>query len=442
MYSGHELLDLWLNSKEHFGRKLSQRQLAKKLGLNFNSMHGKIFKAQKSEVTLTEQHVDMIAQGNNIEYTAKGPRITTLEQLIEQCEIDLDEWIVDRHVINKWEVGAKSHSKKIIITPLFQVKAWLIKKKPEAIEPVISAIKINIGKYETAEPRKMHHGRALILSDMHFGFRRDVKTGQLDPFHDRAALATVLSLVKHVNPDVIVIAGDILDLAEWSDKFIRSPDMYNTTQPAIVEASWFLSQIRKLSPEVNVYLLEGNHEGRLSRAINKQVPYAFGLTQPHNGLPVLSVPNLLGLDQLGITYVGEYPNGELWLADNLRAIHGDRIRAKSGATATAVLDDAQATTLFGHVHRCELASRTVFDIGGARTISAFTPGCLCRIDGAVPAAKGRNNWQQGVGVVDFNEQLVAITPVPIEQGVAMYGGEQYKGKSYLAQLRANTGWAF
>lgn len=438
--NGKELLDLWLASG------LPQRQLAEKLGLNFNSMHGKIHRAQKSEDNLTndtKERIEMEDNTNTREYTSKGPRIKTLEQLIEECEINLDEWIVDRHVVNKWEVGAKNSLKEVVVHPLFQVKAWLTKREPEAILPVITPVEINFsGKYKFNKPKKVSHGRALILADMHFGFRRDVKTGQLEPFHDREALAVVFALIEDVNPDIIVIVGDILDLAEWSDKFIRSPDMYNTTQPAIVEAVWFLTQLRTMYPETDVYLLEGNHEKRVTTTINKHVPVAFGLSTARNGLPVLSVPNLLGLEPLGITYIGDYPNGEVWLSEDLRAVHGDVVRAKSGATASAILDDAQATTIFGHVHRTELASKTLRGIHGARTVSAFTPGCLCRIDGAVPAVKARMNWQQGIGVVDFNDTFVAITPVPIEQGVAMYQGKQYKGKDYLSQLKADTGWAF
>lgn len=58
-------------------------------------------------------------------------RIHTLEQLIEYCKIDLLLWQVDRFVVNKWEVGMSPLPKtsQPIVTPLFQVKAWLIKKQ-------------------------------------------------------------------------------------------------------------------------------------------------------------------------------------------------------------------------------------------------------------------------------------------------------------------------
>jgi len=437
-YTGEELLKLWQESG------LSQRQLAQELGLNFNILHGRIFRAQKSEgkLTSTEDRIEMEAQGNTKEYTSKGKRIKTLEQLIDECEINLDSWTITRHVVNKWEVGAKLDDGSILVEPLFQVKAWLTNRNPEPVEPVISAVDIKLSK-SLPTPRVFDstNGRVLVLADIHFGFLKNVHDGNLDAFHDRNALATILSLIRDIKPSMVVIVGDILDLAEWSDKFVRSPDMYNTTQPAVIEAAWFLGQIRMAMPDIRIVLLEGNHEERISRAINKQIPYAYGLISD-DGFPVLSIPHLLNLDKLGIEYIGKYPNGELWIGSNLRAVHGDVVRGKSGATAGAILDDTQVSTIFGHVHRIELATRTIFDIDGARSISAFSPGCLCRIDGIVPAIKGKMNWQQGVGVVDFSERFVAPMAIPIDKGAAMFGGKVYTSQDYLAQLKADTGFAF
>lgn len=69
---------------------------------------------------------------------SKSPRIKTLEDLIEACHIDLDEWEVERHIINKWEVGAKDKNQNIAINPLFQVKAFLKKRKKSEIKELIN----------------------------------------------------------------------------------------------------------------------------------------------------------------------------------------------------------------------------------------------------------------------------------------------------------------
>jgi hypothetical protein len=58
-------------------------------------------------------------------------KVRTLADLVRVCEIDTDEWEVERWVANKWEMGAKLGEKgaeKIEVTPLYQVKAWLRRK--------------------------------------------------------------------------------------------------------------------------------------------------------------------------------------------------------------------------------------------------------------------------------------------------------------------------
>lgn len=74
------------------------------------------------------------------EYTENSWNITlpktpihTLEQLIENCKVDLSIWKVDRFIVNKWDVGSKDSNSEIQVTPLFQVKAWLIKKQTEIL---------------------------------------------------------------------------------------------------------------------------------------------------------------------------------------------------------------------------------------------------------------------------------------------------------------------
>lgn len=69
------------------------------------------------EQTSTKDHIDSLST-----------RIRTLEQLLAKAEVDLDVWEVERFVTNQWEVGAKMPDGRMVVTPLFQVKAWLKKK--------------------------------------------------------------------------------------------------------------------------------------------------------------------------------------------------------------------------------------------------------------------------------------------------------------------------
>ncbi len=50
------------------------------------------------------------------------------------------------------------------------------------------------------------------------------------PYHNEAVLKIILDIAARLQPDRMDIIGDILDLAEWSDKYLRSPEMMETTQ--------------------------------------------------------------------------------------------------------------------------------------------------------------------------------------------------------------------
>jgi hypothetical protein len=68
-------------------------------------------------------------EGDDWTITLPKTRIHTLDELIAYCEVDLSVWEVDRFVANKWEVGAKDANGDIQVTPLYQVKAFLKRKK-------------------------------------------------------------------------------------------------------------------------------------------------------------------------------------------------------------------------------------------------------------------------------------------------------------------------
>ena len=399
-------------------------------------------------------------QGNHLVLESRDARITSLDQLLDFCKVDLSVWEVERHVLNKWEVGAKSETKdlsfsegvitgtiesdgKLVIEPLIQIKAWLLRKVPIAITPVIQPVNISLSKAEKKFSVTQTH-RALILPDPQFGFRKDFRTGQLDPFHDRLALDVALQIASDYWIDTTIWLGDILDLADWSDKFIRSPEMFFTTQPAVIEAAWWLRAFKEATYS-KTYALCGNHDKRMNTALNTHMIQAYDLrAADHLDLPpVLSVPNLLGLDKLGIEYINDYPNGEVWINDQVKCIHGDIARGGSGATVSSLVDDIQETTIQGHNHRVESANKTLHTRQGTRTVAAWSMGCLCRIDGVVPGVKARQNWQQAIGIVEYldtGEHNVA--PIPINNGRAIYNGHIYTARQRIEDLKRETGWAF
>jgi hypothetical protein len=105
-----------------------------------------------------------------------GTRICTLEQLVAHCKVDLDTWEVERFVVNKWEVGAKNLAGKIEVEPLYQVKAWLKKKKAvvaarEEIDYLLKKLEYGapVYPYITASPAPTGNLLEISIPDAHFG---------------------------------------------------------------------------------------------------------------------------------------------------------------------------------------------------------------------------------------------------------------------------------
>jgi hypothetical protein len=56
-------------------------------------------------------------------------QVKSLADLVRVCEIDTSEWEIERFTCNKWAMGAKDDKGKLISMPLYQVKAWMKRKR-------------------------------------------------------------------------------------------------------------------------------------------------------------------------------------------------------------------------------------------------------------------------------------------------------------------------
>jgi hypothetical protein len=120
---------------------------AKRLGLTAQGVNKRLQAAERKGLVTAEQKASwrpdqpatisvegqtLSVSGNSAEVTkTTHERVRTLNDLIRVCEIDTDEWDVERYVCNKWEMGAKIGPQDvatITVTPLYQVKAWLRRK--------------------------------------------------------------------------------------------------------------------------------------------------------------------------------------------------------------------------------------------------------------------------------------------------------------------------
>lgn len=398
-----------------------------------------------------EEHVEGASFKEDDNYAeAKAETIQTLDQLLSVCKVDESVWAVKEWKPNCWQVGAKEEHADLAwaegkvsgwlkkfglkIHNLWQVKATLIRKDPIAIHPTIQPL-VCSANYKTPEIQSnKSSGRALILPDAHFGFSWHPPRWQLIPFHDRDALDLALQIAAVCDCSVAEILGDWQDMTMWQDKFAKLPEFYNTTQPALVECFWWLEQFRKAMPDTEIRYHSGNHEARMEAATALHLQEAYNLypADRPDCPPVLSMPNLLGLPSLGITYINGYPDDFTFLGPNIQVQHGNIARQKPLATVTELLRQGQYHQVTGHIHRDELVSEVC--PGGAQ-VTAYCPGCLCHIDGRVPGGNSRQNWRQGVGILEWEDDLVSVTHIPFIKGRAVWNGQVFTARDRLPDLK-------
>lgn len=402
--------------------------------------------------------VEGISSPVGVRVTQEGPNkiilqnekgmITSLEELLEVCNVDLETWQVIKHELNAWPGWAKHEethldytdgrasgtidkSGDLITKQLIQVKAWLIRRDPIPVTPLIQvAPSFNFKPPDPPDENITDKvNRALITGDWQLGFKRNPNGSFMTPFHDRRVLDLVLQVAAILQPERVVLLGDMIDLPEWSSRFRKDPGFYWTTQPTLFEAHYWLLQLRSILPDSDIVYLEGNHEQRLPHAVIDYLPAAYMLKPIDMTFSPLTLPHLLGLDGLGIEYLDGYPNNDLMLCPTLRVAHGNVTRSNPGDTAKIIAGRSIVSNIYGHGHKLELVGSVQSGGLGDIEVEAASPGCGCRVDYTVPGHNYNQVWRQGLMIAEYtSEGDHSIIPYPIREGSMVYGGEVLRAR--------------
>lgn len=377
------------------------------------------------------------------ERQAGADKLGKLARLLERSGIDLEDVSrVER--VNLWQGFLKDpdgKAEKVDLAGISLVPRWadgpewpVIQPGPPVRLPPAKTLKRTASGWEVA----------VVLPDIQAGYFRG-PGGALEPTHDEAALAVALAVVKAAKPSLVVLVGDNADLPEFG-KYRLSVAFQQTTQATIDRLTLFLAELRQAAPAARIVWLAGNHEERLPNYLLDNAKAAFGLrrgTLPEerpSTWPLLSIPELLRMNEFGVEYIPGYPASHVWVTPRLKIVHGEIVRSQS-STASAYLNREKTSVIFGHVHRREYAARTRDDHDGPREVMAASPGCLARVDGAVPSTKGGTDldgrpvyrgedWQQGIAVVPYRKDtgVFVYEQVAILQGWAMWRGKEFVSK--------------
>jgi len=240
-------------------------------------------------------------------------------------------------------------------------------------------------------------GPVVVLGDLHC------------PYVDKAAFAVTLQVIQAIGPTAVVINGDAVDNYQLS-RFAQDPERLTALQADLDSCQSCLREIRDAAPEATLFYTEGNHENRLTR-LKCKLPELSSISS-------LTMPALLSLDKLGITWVREH---EPLLFGDWLIMHGNSVCSKGGATAQRMIDRYGCSGISNHVHRLAQVSRSVY----GRQMTWVENGCLCNPEQM--RYSDLFDWQQGFAVLHRDHKGGDVFPeiVHIKNGKTRYQGANY-----------------
>jgi hypothetical protein len=218
--------------------------------------------------------------GDTLTISLPKTRVRTLEQLIQVCEINTDEWTVERFVCNKWEMGYRTDS-GADTTELYQVKAWFKRKAEEynsrqALASALEAVKAHAPVYPMIQ-RLPTSGDGLLfelsMPDVHVGkLCWGMETGE--DYDLRIAQDVFMDAFSHLVDDaksrtiakiLFPVGNDLLNCDNSQGMTTggtpqsndgRFQKVYQVTLGLLVGA---IDRLRELAP-VDVISIPGNHD--------------------------------------------------------------------------------------------------------------------------------------------------------------------------------------
>lgn len=240
-----------------------------------------------------------------------------------------------------------------------------------------------------------------IVSDLHA------------PYHDPVAIGAMLAVIADLQPDRVIVNGDVADFFAIS-RHNKSAARMDSLQGEIDTANELRAAFRAAAPNAVIDETEGNHDSRLRTYVETQAR-ALG------SLRAIDPENLNAWAENDIT-----PHGAegFLLRPAFLAYHGTRARQVTGTTARAELGAAGINGTSGHTHR----------LGPGFDRSGYGPrrewwesGCGCQLN--PDYITGAPDWRHGmlVGTFSGKSDAYSIEMVAEVDGAFIFGGKAYRG---------------
>jgi hypothetical protein len=276
--------------------------------------------------------------GQTMDVSSRSSTLRTLDDVLKAARCDLKSWMVDRHVVNKWDMGAKLPDGTIATQELWQIKVWLKRRPfddPATIGPLVlkelRTVRAMPARRKPAKARTVARKDAPALEisvpDLHMGkLAWAPETGEnydmgraeqafehvvekllalAKPFDVGRVLLPIGNDLLHVDhPENTTTAGTRQDAdSRWAKMFVR-------TRALMVRA---VERLLEHAPAVDVLIIPGNHD-RVSCFSLGEVLAAWFHREKRvtvDNAPTLRKYRMVGTSLIGWTHGSEEKHADL-----------------------------------------------------------------------------------------------------------------------------------
>jgi hypothetical protein len=216
--------------------------------------------------------------------TFVGP-VRTLDAALKAANVDQKVWDVERWIANKWASASKlgkGDNERIVVTPLWQIKVWLVRKKAETrsvmslLEEIAKGGKVRLPVYRRPLANRKSTRRALEISivDPHLGlhcFKPQSDMSWSLEECEQMFMATTERLIAAAEPYgpfekiVCPIGNDYMHVDtvfHTTTAGTGQPEAESIHETFVRGKKlilWFIERLRRLGP-VEVLSIPGNHD--------------------------------------------------------------------------------------------------------------------------------------------------------------------------------------
>jgi len=204
-------------------------------------------------------------------------RCSTLDEFLKEHNVDLNKWEVERHILNRWEMGS-STDEGTETTPLFQIKVWLkprqsvnIKESYEEILEELKSPNIKTFKYKEGSglleicPFDLHFAKLCWKPETGENYDTIIAEQRL-----MSAIDDIILKTKHLKIDRILypIGNDYFHADNaMNQTFSGTPQdvdgrwqkVFNSGTALLIQS---IERLRQVAP-VDIIVINGNHDKTL-----------------------------------------------------------------------------------------------------------------------------------------------------------------------------------